>query len=68
MILCMTLCILYVLGMKPLSTAEVQPRHLGRIAESMTKWEGQIADQLKLTEGDVAVIRTKYPRELNLQT
>ena len=56
------------LGIKSLSTAEVQPRHLGRIAESMTKWEGQIADQLKLTESDVAVIKTQYPGELNLQT
>ena len=64
----MILCILCVLGIKPLSTAVVQPRHLGRIAELMTKWEGQIADQLKLTESDVEVIKTKYPRELNLQT
>ena len=43
-------------------------RHLGHIADSMSKWEGPIAEQLGLTPADVAAIKTKYPGELNLQT
>ena len=43
------------------------PIHLGKIAESMTEWEGSIAEQLGLTPADVAAINTKYPSELCLQ-
>lgn len=47
---------------------EIEPKHLGRIASSVVKWEGRIADELELTEADVATIRTKYPRDLELQS
>ena len=43
-------------------------KHLGQIADSMYEWEGPIAEQLGLTRADVAVIKTKYPHELKLQT
>jgi hypothetical protein len=46
---------------------EVQESHLGKVADSMAEWEGPIADMLKLKLGDVANIKTKYPRKLNLQ-
>ena len=46
---------------------EVQESHLGKVADSMTEWEGPIADNLKLKPEDVANIKTAYPRELNLQ-
>ena len=47
---------------------EVQESHLGEIADSMTEWEGSIADKLKLKARDVANIKTEYPKKLNLQT
>ena len=53
--------------MRLLSTAKIQSRHLGRIAESMAEWEGQIADEFKLTDSDVAAIKTEYPGKLKLQ-
>ena len=43
-------------------------KHLGRIADSMTEWEGRISDELKLTPADVASIHTKHPRNLKLQS
>ena len=43
-------------------------KHLGRIADSMTEWEGQISDELKLTPADVASIHTKHPSNLKLQS
>lgn len=43
------------------------PKHLGRIARSMVEWEGPIADELELTEAEVASINTKHPSKLNLQ-
>ena len=42
-------------------------RHLGKIAESMTDWEGVIADHLVLSEPDRSDIRDKYPRQPELQ-
>ena len=42
--------------------------HLGRIADTMYEWEGQVAEQLGLTQADVAAIRIKHPFELRLQT
>ena len=42
-------------------------KHLGQIADSMYEWEGAIADELGLTPADVTAIKTKHPRELNLQ-
>ena len=47
---------------------EVQPKHLGQIADSMAEWEGRLADEFNLTESDVAAIKTKYPGELKLQS
>ena len=43
------------------------PIHLGKIADSMSEWEGSIAEQLSLTPADVAAINTKHPSELRLQ-
>ena len=43
-------------------------KHLGRIADSMTEWEGRISEELKLTPTDVASIHTKHPRNLKLQS
>jgi hypothetical protein len=44
------------------------PKHLGRIADSMEKWEGRISEELGLTKADVASIKMKYPMDLKLQT
>ena len=57
-----------ILGGQPAKNAKVQSRHLGRIAELMVEWEGSIADELKLTESDVADIKTKHPQRLKLQS
>ena len=43
------------------------PRHLGKMAESMTDWEGVIADHLGLSEPDRSDIRDKNPTRPNLQ-
>ena len=42
--------------------------HLGQIADSMSEWEGPIAEQLGLLTADVAAIKTRHPGELKLQT
>ena len=44
------------------------PKHLGQIAYSLDKWEGQIADELGLTTADIANIKTQYPTNLKLQS
>ena len=44
------------------------PLHLGKIADSMYEWEGPVAEQLGLTQVDVAAIKMKHPGELRLQT
>ena len=46
---------------------EIDPNHSGQIAELMAEWEGRIADELNLTDTDVADIKHKYPCELKLQ-
>ena len=46
----------------------VIPEHLGRIAESMTDWEGAIADHLGLSEPDRNGIRQGHTGEPKLQT
>ena len=43
------------------------PRHLGKMAESMTDWEGAIADHLGLSEPDRSDIRGKNPTQPKLQ-
>ena len=45
----------------------VIPEHLGRIAESMTDWEGGIADHLGLSEPDRNDIRQSNIGEPKLQ-
>ena len=44
------------------------PKHLGQIADLLVQWEERIADELELTGADVASIKTKYPRNLKLQS
>lgn len=46
---------------------EIGSNHCGQIAELMAEWEGRIADELNLTDTDVADIKHQYPRELKLQ-
>ena len=41
-------------------------KHLGQIADSMSEWEGRIADELGLKNADVAAIKNDYPK-LKLQ-
>ena len=43
-------------------------KHLGRIADSMSAWEGRIADELDLAPADIEAIKKKHPNELKLQT
>ena len=40
----------------------------GQIADEMSEWEGRLAESLELTIVDVAEIKTKHPRSLNLQS
>ena len=42
-------------------------QHIGEIADNMWEWEGRIADELGLTQPEIAEIKMKYDRELNLQ-
>ena len=42
-------------------------RDLGKIADSMDKWEGLVADHLDLTSADVVDIKTRHPGEHKLQ-
>ena len=43
------------------------PKHLGKIADSMYEWEGKVAEELKLSQADVAAIKTKNSSNLRLQ-
>ena len=47
--------------------SQLIPRHLGKMAESMTDWEGAMADYLGLSEPDRSDIRDKNPRQPELQ-
>ena len=42
-------------------------KHLGQIVTCMREWEGEIADELGLTQADVASIKSEYPSNLKLQ-
>ena len=42
-------------------------KYLGRIADSMSEWEGSIAEQLGLTPADIATIKTEHSSRLQLQ-
>ena len=46
---------------------EVQKKQIGMIADSMSEWEGRIAEELELSQPDIACIKEKYKKELNLQ-
>lgn len=46
---------------------EIEPKHLGRIANLMSQWEGIIADELELTSADVSTIKGRHQNELPLQ-
>ena len=39
------------------------PKHLGQIADSMGEWEGRVADELGLSDADVADINLKCSGE-----
>ena len=43
------------------------PKHLGRIADSMTEWEGTVADCLGLSLPDRHDIKENYPNKPKLQ-
>ena len=43
------------------------PKHIGAIADIMGEWEGSIAEQLELTDADVANVRAAHPMNLKLQ-
>ena len=45
----------------------VVSKHLGRIADSMTGWEGAVADNLNLTEADRSDIKGNNHSKPNLQ-
>lgn len=49
------------------TSAGAVSKHLGRIADSMTCWEGAVADNLNLTGADRSHIRKKYHSEPKLQ-
>ena len=42
-------------------------KHLGQIADSMDKWEGPVAEELGLSQANIAAIKTAHPNELNQQ-
>ena len=44
------------------------PKHIGQIASSVDKWEGDISDGLELTTVDVAAIKAENPFDHILQT
>lgn len=49
------------------ATGQIVPRHLGKIADSMTGWEGVVADCLGLSASERKDIRVEYPFQAQLQ-
>ena len=43
-------------------------KHLGQIAESMHEWKGRVADELGLSQADVAAIKCSHSTDLKLQS
>ena len=41
--------------------------HLGEIADTMTEWEGPIAEHLNLTPAEINDIKAEHPTKLGLQ-
>ena len=46
--------------------AEVQDKQIGMIADSMSEWEGRIAEELELSRSNIACIKKMHKR-LDLQ-
>ena len=46
---------------------EIDDDHYGLIADSISEWQGRIAEALNLTESDVTVIRCDYQLRYDLQ-
>ena len=46
---------------------EINSKHLGLIADSMSEWEGRIADELDLTSVDTAAIKRMNQNQLHLE-
>ena len=46
----------------------VPVEQIGQIADFMYEWEGPVAERLGLTRAEVASIKERYPKDLNLQT
>ena len=44
------------------------PKHIGVIANSISEWEGPLAEALELTDPEVEEIKTKHPGKLGLQS
>ena len=49
------------------STGQIVPKHLGKISESMTNWEGAVADHLGLTEAERSDINGRNIQKPALQ-
>ena len=44
-------------------------KHLGEIADQIAEWEGPVAEKcLGLTHPEIAGVKAKYPKKLQLQT
>ena len=43
------------------------PKHLGEIADSIAEWEGKIAEELGLTDADIANIKCQWPSDHRMQ-
>ena len=49
------------------STGQIIPKHLGKISESMTNWEGAVADHLGLTMAERSDIKERNIHKPALQ-
>ena len=65
--LCLFLLVVTMLNKEIDSDSGGVPKHLGEIAESIAEWEGKIAEELGLTEADVADIKYKWPSGHRMQ-
>ena len=45
----------------------VSRQHIDQVADSISEWQGPVAEQLGLTSADIAAIKAKHPTELKLQ-
>ena len=49
------------------SESDGVPKHLGQVADSMSEWEGPIAEALELSGPVVADIKCQWPKNLKMQ-